>query len=77
MVMMATVVVPIVMMPASIVATMMPTVTPVAPMPDGPQRSSREQSDHRKDEACWFDHADSCLQLLAWWIMLPTYTTLA
>ena len=28
--------VPIVMMPASIVAAMMPTVTPMAPMPIGP-----------------------------------------
>ncbi len=77
MVMMATVVVPIVMMPASIVAAMMPTITPVAPMPIGPQRTSRDQADHGKDEACWFDHADSCLRLLPWRIMLPTCTTLA
>ncbi|SFH28701.1 hypothetical protein SAMN05216299_10579 [Nitrosospira sp. Nsp14] len=77
MVMMTTVVVmPIVMMmPASIVATMMPTVTP---MPIGPQRTSGDQSDHGKDEARRFDHADSCVYgFCRGWLMLPRCMILA
>ncbi len=45
---MSTVVVPVVMMPASIVASMMPTVTP---MPISPERTGKDQSDHGKDDA--------------------------
>jgi hypothetical protein len=48
---MSTVVVPIVMMPAPIMASVMPPVTPIPPMPISPERTSKDQSDHGKDDA--------------------------
>ena len=59
---MSTVVMSTVMMPAPIMASVTPPSPPSPPMPVSPQRTSRDQSDHGKDEARCFDHADSCLR---------------